>query len=165
MLRLSKVLFAALLLTLAGGAVADEPKEIMWEDLVPEGWYPPMPQYSAADFLDESGPAAEQIAVDAPVIDELDDQYIRIPGFILPVEFTDDAISEFLLVPYVGACIHVPPPPSNQIVYVRLAEPLRGTSLFDPVWVEGTMNIEKKKSEYAVSGYTLDGDNITKYEW
>ena len=151
--------------TVYNAVSAEQPKEILWEDLVPEGWVPEEPEGGQSQFLDESGPAAVQSSLDAPVVSELDQQYVKIPGFILPVEFSGDAVSEFLLVPYVGACLHVPPPPPNQIVHVRLKEPLVGTNLYDPVWVEGTMQVETKQSQYAQASYTLDGDEITEYEW
>ncbi|UCH74828.1 MAG: DUF3299 domain-containing protein, partial [Rhodospirillales bacterium] len=48
----------------------------------------------------------------------LSGQSIRMGGYLLPLEFTGKATTEFLLVPYVGACIHTPPPPANQIVHV-----------------------------------------------
>ena len=64
----------------------------------------------------------------------LNGQYVKLPGYVVPLE--SDAgglLSEFLLVPYYGACIHVPPPPSNQIVYVRLNKPYLLKSMEDPV--------------------------------
>ena len=159
-----RILAVTYLLLTSASISAAEPREVLWEDLMPAGWIPPETS-SQSQFLDESEPAAEQLSVDAPVVKELDNEYVKIPGFILPVEFSGDAVSEFLLVPYVGACIHVPPPPSNQIVYVRLKEPLAGTNLYDPVWVEGTMRVESTSSDYAQAAYTVEGNKISKYEW
>ena len=111
-------------------AAPDDARDLEWEELMPEGWDP----LAALDALmgddvqslsDNSVRAIElfnayQEAVrSAPVVHELDGQKVRLPGFVVPLDFEDTEISEFLLVPYFGACIHVPPPPSNQIVYVK----------------------------------------------
>lgn len=86
---------------------------------------------------------AEAVRQDSAVVGALDGQFIRIPGYALPLEYDGAAIQEFLLVPYVGACIHVPPPPQNQMVFVKLAEPFIVTSLFAPVWITGRVKIER----------------------
>ena len=70
----------------------------------------------------------------------LDGTRVRIPGYVLPLEFDGTAVSEFLLVPYVGACIHVPPPPPNQMVFVTASASFETEGLFAPVWVEGTLS-------------------------
>jgi len=164
--RISASIFTVFLLVWQPLVQAAEPQEVYWEDLVPEGWYPPEPDFGASFFIDhESGGAGTQITLDAPVVEAMDNKHVKIPGFILPLEFDGDAVKEFLLVPYVGACIHVPPPPPNQIVLVELAEPLAGTDLYDPVWVEGNLRIETVRTLYAQSSYTLAGKAITKYEW
>ena len=75
------------------------------------------------------------------VVEALDGKTVRIPGYALPLEFTGEAATEFLLVPYVGACIHVPAPPPNQIVFTEVAEPYTPTGLYDPVWVTGTLKV------------------------
>ena len=64
LLRSLAIVFA---FTLSGIASADEPREVLWEDLMPEGWVPEEPMYSQSSFLDESGPAAVQMSLDAPV--------------------------------------------------------------------------------------------------
>ena len=74
---------------------------------------------------------------------------VRIPGFVVPLEDKQNTVSEFLLVPYVGACIHTPPPPPNQIVQVRTADlKAVGLSVADPVWVVGELRISPVKSQY-----------------
>jgi len=69
-------------------------------------------------------------------------QTVQLQGYLLPLEFDNDKVKEFLLVPYVGACIHVPPPPGNQIVYVSLDVPYRSEGLFSPVLVEGAIDAD-----------------------
>ena len=75
-----------------------------------------------------------------------------------------DDMREFLLVPYYGACIHVPPPPVNQIVHVTLAEgeTYRG-GVFDAVWVSGILRVERFSSEIADAGYRLEAFEFALY--
>ncbi|WP_347330134.1 DUF3299 domain-containing protein [Marinimicrobium locisalis] len=95
---------------------------------------------------------------------EFDNTEIRLPGFIVPLEF-DDAmnISEFFLVPYYGACIHVPPPPPNQIIFVRYPEGLQLENLYTPFWVSGTLHIETVENDTALSSYSMAADKIVEY--
>ena len=103
---------------------------------------------------------------------ELDNKIVRIPGYALPLEHNDKGVKELLLVPYVGACIHVPPPPANQTVYVSLKDAHTIKSIYEPVWVTGRMKLESmNKSLSFVDGsadvdtaYTLDGVKIESYE-
>jgi hypothetical protein len=99
----------------------------------------------------------------APVVEKLDGQRIRLPGFVVPVEAAGERVRSFLLVPYYGACIHVPPPPANQTVYVRLNKEMR-LRYFDAVWVAGTMRVERASTELADAGYTLLADTVVPYE-
>lgn len=89
------------------------------------------------------------------VVGELDGEQVRMPGYLLPLELRGTEVTEFLLVPYVGACIHVPPPPANQIVHVRLAEneSYQSTELFEPVWVTGVLSTTATVKEL----YLVDG--------
>lgn len=96
---------------------------------------------------------------------------IRMPGYALALEYDDKKIKEFLLVPWVGACIHTPPPPPNQIVYVEASEAFTATSRFEPVWIEGTMQVgDMSKELYLVDGssdinvgYSMSSAKIEKY--
>ncbi len=110
-------------------------------------------------------------ALNRRVDDGLDGQLVRIPGYALPLEFAGIAVKEFLLVPYFGACIHVPPPPLNQMVFVTLDEPYVVNELFAPVWITGRMSVERstKSLSYVdgraslATGYTLAGTGIEPY--
>lgn len=80
--------------------------------------------------------------------EKLNGKTIRIPGYLLPLEFEDKKVTEFLLVPWVGACIHTPPPPPNQIVHVKLANGFdMGDDMFTPVWVNGVIKTENNNPE------------------
>jgi hypothetical protein len=83
----------------------------------------------------------------------LNGQIVRLPGYLLPLEFTGKMVTEFLLVPWVGACIHTPPPPPNQIVHVKADKPVETHGMFVPVWVTGQIATgATKKSLYMVDG-------------
>ncbi len=96
---------------------------------------------------------------------------VSIAGYLLPLEFDKRGVNEFLLVPFVGACIHVPPPPINQTIFVRMRKRFKFKDLFDPVWVTGRIkNTHVQKQLTLVdgtgkvdSGYTLTGEKITPY--
>ena len=105
------------------------------------------------------------------MVAELEGQLVRLPGYALPVEFSEGGVTEFFLVPYVGACIHVPPPPPNQMVFVQLDEEFTVDGLYTPVWITGRMSVgETTKSlsyvdgERDVSvGYTMTGLTVEPY--
>lgn len=105
------------------------------------------------------------------LVPELDGANVRIAGYLLPIEFKGDKVTEFLLVPFVGACIHVPPPPANQIVHVRYNEGFTARGVFAPVWVNGTMatglsskNLHLVDGSADVSvGYRLVAKSVESY--
>lgn len=106
-----------------------------------------------------------QAEPDAPVNEQLNGQAIKLPGYIVPLEISDEGyVTDFLLVPYYGACIHVPPPPSNQIVYVTSAKGVRLDELYQPFWIEGPLDVEKSASELATAGYRMAAQQIYPYE-
>jgi hypothetical protein len=141
------------------------PRTLAWSDLIPEGApapQPPVPQHQGA--LDESGPAAIQQSPNAPVVKSLEGQEIKLPGYIVPLMVTEDGdVTEFLLVPYYGACIHVPPPPSNQIIYVKGAKGVELAQLHLPYWVEGTLHVDAASTDMAEVGYQMQAIQITHY--
>ena len=106
------------------------------------------------------------------VNEDLDGKLVRMPGYALPLEQSEAGATELLLVPYVGACIHVPPPPANQIVYVKLAEPYKVTNLYQPIWITGTMATEASSRKLSLvdgvapiaTGYRMDGFLVEPYE-
>lgn len=163
---------ALLLLVLASPLLAAEVRELTWLEMVPADAPPqvmePMPIHDLsqlADALAESGPAALQQSPAAPVVEELDGQQVKLPGYIVPLDVTDEGrVIEFLLVPYFGACIHVPPPPSNQIVHVTTELGVLLDALYQPFWIEGALKVEHVSSELAEVGYQMQADKIYAYE-
>ncbi|MCY4545792.1 MAG: DUF3299 domain-containing protein [Gemmatimonadetes bacterium] len=96
----------------------------------------------------------------------LDGKFVKVPGFTVTLEDWASSAKEFLLVPYVGACIHTPPPPPNQLVYIEM---VKGKWAFldgwNPVWVEGVLKIEMTKSVYGPVGFTITGQRVYPYEY
>jgi hypothetical protein len=106
------------------------------------------------------------------VVRDLNGKQIRMPGYALPLEFSGTQITEFLLVPWVGACIHTPPPPPNQIVYVKVDQGIENRGRFTPVWVTGEMTVKAAtKNLYLVDGsagidvgYSLQASLVEPYK-
>lgn len=86
----------------------------------------------------------------------LEGNLIKMPGYAVPLESTADGTTEFFLVPFFGACIHVPPPPPNQIVSVSTEDPVKLGELFEPVWVTGRMNTEESSQSLTLVDGTAD---------
>lgn len=90
---------------------------------------------------------------------------VRLPGFIVPLSDDLRALKEFLLVPNAQACIHVPPPPPNLIVYVTLSQSMPIEKVANPSWIEGTLFIEKTESEYGAASYRMKADKMEEYKF
>jgi hypothetical protein len=90
----------------------------------------------------------------------LDGKRVRIGGYVVPLDFDATRVKEFLLVPFVGACIHVPPPPANQIVYVKSERGFDVSGAFEPVWVTGTLKVASAFTGLAEAGYSLDAETV-----
>ena len=94
----------------------------------------------------------------------MDGQKIRIPGFVVPLEFDEEqTISQFFLVPYFGACLHMPPPPPNQIILVDAPEGVKMTAIYEPFWLEGEVSTVITDNGMAKSAYTMQLDKLTPY--
>jgi hypothetical protein len=139
-------------------AYSDKYKEVSWSSLIPKGWVPTVTE-DQSFFDDETlhGTAVELPKTEfAPIVKALDNQKLKLPGYMIPIKFNASSVYEFLLVPYVGACIHTPPPPENQIIYVSLKKPLAVTKDFwAPVWVSGMMKSQTSMTKFATAGYHM----------
>ena len=144
---------------------AAAPREISWDDLIPPGV--PYAEIIGEGELDEVNDTWNPIydANATKLNADLHGAYIRMPGFIIPLELGSDGVTEFVLVPYVGACIHTPPPPPNQLVLVRTVTPWPSDNLWDPVWVVGHMSTQLMSTEIAQTGYALTAQSMEIYEW
>lgn len=142
--------------------------ELDWDELLPKDARsrfaagPPPPVH---DYLGEGGLAAQQV-MDFSVNKELDGQSVKLPGFIVPLDIgRDGLVAEFFLVPYFGACIHVPPPPPNQIVYVRMNKGIALESIYEAYWITGRMKLQNKTTRLGAAAYHLAGDKVEIYKY
>jgi len=152
--------------------------EIEWADLIPADFEQPpnpfetMTREEIDKLLDGSEESNQRIAefeeimAYAPTNDELDLKRIKMPGYVVPLEFDGQTeLDEFLLVPYYGACIHTPPPPSNQVVHTIASNSVTVDDPYSPVWVIGTLHADTVVSNLAESGYRLELERIEPYDW
>ena len=101
-----------------------------------------------------------------------DGERVAIAGYLLPLDFDPAGTTEFLLVPFFGACIHEPPPPPNQIIYLKSSTPYAPAALFEGVMITGMMRVQSEKKELffmdgsdeVASGYLLDAESIVPYQ-
>lgn len=146
-------------------AFAATPREIMWDDLIPPGL--PYSEIIGEGELDEANDVWSPI-YDANAIklnEELNGAYIKMPGYIIPFDVSAKGVTEFMLVPYVGACIHTPPPPANQLVMVSSEKPWPSDQLWDPVWVTGIMRTQLQSTDLGQTGYSITADDLEVYKW
>ncbi|MBL0940055.1 MAG: DUF3299 domain-containing protein [Gemmatimonadaceae bacterium] len=93
----------------------------------------------------------------------LDGRTVRLPGFVVPLDDLDERAKEFLLVPYFGACVHLPPPPPNQLVHATLRSEVP-VGLFHPVWIEGVLQVARYNSPYGVAGFRMRVHRVSSYQ-
>ena len=121
--------------------------------------------FASKQLEDEQAQRYQQALVSTRVIEAFDGKAIRIPGFIVPLEQNDEQkATAFFVVPYFGACLHMPPPPPNQILYVEYKEGIAVENLYDPYWFEGTVKIDNHESALGTSAYSLVLDSFALYE-
>jgi uncharacterized protein len=142
--------------------------DLDWRELLPEGersHFTAVAPPPVHDYRGEGGPPAVQ-AQDFNVNKSLEGTTVRLPGFIVPL---DDAksgtVSEFLLVPYFGSCIHVPPPPPNQIVYVHTGKRAGIDSIYDAYWITGKLHLQTKSTRLGSTAYELNAEKIEVYKY
>lgn len=97
-----------------------------------------------------------------PELEKFNKTRVKIPGFMVPLEDNQRAVTEFLLVPSPQACIHVPAPPPNQMVYVKMKKGVPAAE--GPIWVYGDFEITLKQSQYGEASFELSGDYIEVYK-
>ena len=146
------------------GSLADPGvREVTWGDLAPGG-------RNQQEYVRRASPLVSlilDIKGDVPeeprMADDLDGKRVRLSGYVVPLEFSGEGVEEFLLVPYVGACIHVPPPPRNQIVLVTSSKPINVRGLFQAVTVTGTLSVSGSTTGVAEAGYRLKAGDVSDY--
>jgi hypothetical protein len=216
MTRRPRYILILLSALLTPNALADEPRQVMWADLVPKSAAMDNPflkltkeqlarvsdiaairdrkdrgdktlsamerqsEQELSRKLEEAGIDVDGLLAKRTEIIErgravnllLNGQNVRLPGYLLPLEFSGKQVSEFLLVPWVGACIHTPPPPPNQIVHVKPEKPVEMGGMFAPVWVTGQMTTGATKKSLSLVdgsadidvGYSLRASRVEPYK-
>lgn len=184
MSRFKGLLGSALLISAVAGTgsafATDAPRQLKWADLVPKAM-PANTLMKAKTFFGGSEPVKDgeppppplpegkfmsvkrrQPGSDHPpaIVPELDGKEVAIGGYVVPLDFDATTVKEFLLVPFVGACIHVPPPPANQIIYVKTDKGFEVGGQFDPVTVTGKINTSVAFTGLADAGYTITADSV-----
>lgn len=217
MKTIARILYIALAVALASPLLAADPRNIGWEDLLPEErpYHDPFAELEYkqindlatlyrietqnADTTDKEWRAEavevrerlesqgldpdwlfeqrvivmnqRRLAASEPNPDLLG-QTVRIPGYLLPLDIVDQKVVEFLLVPTVGACIHTPPPPANQMVFVRYAQGFEVDALYKPVWISGEMRAQSRKQSLSFvdgqadieTSYVIDALSVEVYD-
>lgn len=165
------------------GVKEGEALPIIWEDLMPAGGGEALEQeyaefyqalearYGSASPADGLPAIEEGSDLDYmpqlgsfDTVAELDGMVIRIPGYVVPFDFDlKNKQSAFLLAPYMGACIHTPPPPPNQIIYVEADPAVQIDDIWVAYWLEGTLTTEKEETDLAAAAYRLKLTKIEPY--
>ena len=144
-------------------AQAEDYIDLEWADLVPAGQPAPPPiipellQHDQASLLGQQ-PSSHGVRTD------WNGQVVRLPGFILPINYLGKGVTAFILAPFVGACVHVPPPPANQLVFVTTNDPYESTGLYEPVNVIGMFGTASMSTQLADISYALSADKIVPYK-
>lgn len=93
----------------------------------------------------------------------LDGKFVKIPGFMVPFEDNSSMVKEFLLVPTPGACIHVPPPPPNQMIFVKMRIEQKVTDIGEPIWIYGVLRLKNKTSVFGDASFEMEGSRLEPY--
>ncbi|MEM7523753.1 MAG: DUF3299 domain-containing protein [Pseudomonadota bacterium] len=165
-----RTILAALAFTatpFARAVASEEPPTVLWDDLVPKtagegAFFETLKDLGVLRQGELSLPWVKQPP--AEMVTTYNNQIVRIPGFVVPLTQDGLGVSEGLLVPYVGACIHVPPPPVNQIVFLRFREPIVQNGLWDPIWATGKFNTAAVETDLAEAGYVMVDAEMAPYE-
>lgn len=166
---MKKYLLPALLaITLAVGiapAAAESPREIDWLELMPPEDIAALEAMGEIDHggFGESAPAPppNDAMTSTKTVVRMNGAKGKIPGYVVPVAFDDNGrITELFLVPYFGACIHMPPPPPNQIIHIKPKKPLPAGQIWDAYWAIGTVRVAMTENDMALSAYSMDLDRL-----
>ena len=184
--RTLRLLGTSALLAVSGlrPAFAAAARELRWEELIPFDLNSMMAQASPSGIVQHgqlSRPQPGTLSLDegvpdpvggtslkalqpagSEVVAELNGTRVRLRGFVVPLGFEGSKVKAFLLVPYVGACIHVPPPPANQIVFIEAPKPFEIANMFEAVAVTGTLRTQAMTNDLASFGYQLAAEQIER---
>lgn len=158
------------------GWASSNPVRLNWEDLMPNNFDQQaflqqldIDQYKLDDpdlydqELQRLNKDMYALFSRAPVVTEYTGKVVQIPGFVVPLDMEDDRIQSFLLVPYFGACIHTPPPPANQIIFVENQQSFKLLYMDEAMMVTGVLMDDHVSSEQGDAGYRLYATEVVPY--
>jgi len=137
-------------------------ENITWDDLLPADWVPPA---TSVDHFFDDTPAQTLSSAESPIVPAMNRRRVRLPGYLVPMDLEGERVRSFLMVPYFGACIHVPPPPPNQVVFVEMED---AVSLADPYgahWVTGELRTSSSSTDLAEAAYSMRGEAVAVFDW
>ncbi|MGA1207537.1 MAG: DUF3299 domain-containing protein [Gammaproteobacteria bacterium] len=158
-----------LLLTLAGlsqAAVTPTEEDLTrwggnWDRLIPEGAYDFIPENFTFDLMFDPTFQAKLDEANLKLNPSLEGERLDLAGFMVPLETNGGQVSSFLLVPEAGQCVHVPPPPVNQTIFVDASQaPVALHDLYQPIQVIGRLSVGRAQHEIAESGYVLIPERV-----
>lgn len=145
-------------------AMAEDYIDLDWADLLPVDDSSIPNAFRNLLPHDEQMPMSSQQPPSTGVRPDWNGKIVRIPGFIVPIDYKGTAVTAFILVPYVGACVHVPPPPANQLIFVTTQTPYESAGLFAPVNVIGMFGVSSLSTHIADVGYALSADKVEPFQ-
>lgn len=120
------------------------------------------------DKLSEKSPEAKryyQALKSTKVVKSMNGKQIQIPGFVVPISGNDEKkVTEFFIVPYFGACIHLPPPPPNQVIFGKITEGFKLDSIYEPFLFSGKLSLQQTNHSLGDASYQIDVDEIVPYQ-
>ena len=109
-------------------------------------------------------PAYQEALMSTNTVSGFEKQMVSISGFIVPIDFyADKTVKNLFLVPYFGACIHFPPPPPNQIIFIQLEAGLQDVDITQAYTLVGEINLGLFEDPMGTSAYTLDVVSIIEF--
>jgi hypothetical protein len=139
--------------------------ENAWDQLIPEGTYDFVPKDFGYELLFNPNFQSQLDAAGKVIDPSLEGTIIELAGFMVPIEVRGDQVSQFLLVPEAGQCIHIPPPPMNQTLLVdTTGSPTELRDLYQPIIVSGRLSVVTQRFEIAESGYNLVEATVTSLD-
>ena len=163
--NLLKIFFSFILsVVIIFNAKCNEISSPKWMDLVPKNAYDFVPETGVTDEMwEDEGFLKKVEKAGLLVYKDLVGKKIRIDGFMVPLDFDYGealTVEEFVLVPDAGMCIHVPPPPPNQMILVKLKSPEKVRFMYQPIAIEGVLKNTKPIEEVYNSIYEMEAESV-----
>jgi hypothetical protein len=145
------------------GVPRSDAREIDWLELLPPEDLKALEEMPEVDHTGQM--TMPQAMTSTKTVAAMDGVKGKVPGYLVPIAFDDNQrVTEMFLVPYFGACVHVPPPPPNQLIYIKPENPVELGNLWDAYWVHGTVRAGLTENAMATAAYTLELDRLELIE-